>query len=437
MVTYPREPSRQETTICPVRPVLIPDQSGPPLPDPIPNVDLAREPLQPIGPFPPQFRALRPGCYLVRYKPLFPFSLHFDGTIRVQRDGFNTIASGDLYRHLLIAPIAEPNPAAGIPIFPRGRYSHYMRITQILEFITFGNSFTLGFELHRFNAPTNSWTNEGAFSAEMSWTTAPAGFPSSSDYLTGLVKNAAGAVVGNLTMGWVSSYLRRAVVEIDRVTQSEAPLENGAGRDWLEIFDEVGWDVDVEVSDSQVPEASGAGWSDSELHSYMLQWRESADLDGEWRYHVLCVRELDSTLRGIMYDAFGGDSNNIPREGAAIASHWVIPNADPWGLVKGQRFGAATAPYFRTAVHEIGHAQGLYHNTGDNGFMNTTDLIAASPGTFPNNISWAYHPDDQKRLRHLPDIESGPAAFRSVSPTAASRSAPTTWCSTPRASSCR
>jgi predicted Zn-dependent protease len=45
------------------------------------------------------------------------------------------------------------------------------------------------------------------------------------------------------------------------------------------------------------------------------------------------------------------------------------------------RFGSATGPYFRTAVHEIGHAMGLYHNTADNGLMSTTDSIMGNAVT--------------------------------------------------------
>ena len=150
-------------------------------------------------------------------------------------------------------------------------------------------------------------------------------------------------------------------------------------------------------------------------------------LDLDWRYHILCVRRIDETERGIMYDASSADTNNTPREGLAIASDWVYP-ADPvWGELQNVRFGDDPDTYFRTAVHELGHALGLYHNAADNGFMNTTDVIArrARPERpFPKNIRWAFHPDDEKRLRHMPDAWVRPGGIQfgedySVAPIAA------------------
>lgn len=424
---------------------LIPNPVGPfpPLPQPLQEVPIPQpqpvpqpglEPLQPFPvpfPWPPlKFRSVRCGCYLLNYKPSGSPLVTYDGTLRVECHGSGRTASGDLYQRPLIwlpwkpgfPPIPSsplllpgPSPSAGIPILSRGRYRYYLRVTQILEYFTIGTSFTLGFEMWRFTKSAGAWstggtwTNEGTFTALMSWQAAPAGYPSSSDYLAGDVKNSGGTVVGRLTMGWISAYLRKATVEIDRVSQSESPLHNGAGVDWKAIGDGIGWDITVDQSDSNLVEPSGESWSDAECHAAMLARRDASNLDAEWRYHVLCVRRLDSTSRGIMYDAYGGDSNNVPREGCAIASHWTVPTSAEWGLVKGVRFGTATSPYFRTAVHETGHAMGLYHNTSDNGFMNTTDVIAnnsLSPGSaaFPNNVQWSYHADDAKRLRHIPDI---------------------------------
>jgi len=373
-------------------------------------------------------RTLRAGCYLLRYTPLPSATAlvppHYDGTFRVQHDGPSTIASGDLYLHSVrFRPpwrsgrqlLTEPDPAAGIPIFARGRYRYYMRVTQILPRAA-GTHLVLGFELHRFDHATRTWSFDDAYTADLHWTAAPHGYPTASDYLRGDVRSSSGSMVGHLTMGWVSMYLRRAVIEIDRVAVSESALANAAGLDWPGILEQVGWDVTVDESDLDMTEPSGESWSDAEMHAEMLARRDSADLDAEWRYWLICVRRLDSTERGIMFDAYGGDSNNIPREGAGISSHWEIPNADPWGLVKGARFGDAPDPYFRTAVHELGHAMGLYHNAVDNGFMHTTPDIAANavpPQQFPQNIQWSHAPDDQKRLRHMPDmwVRPGGVAF--------------------------
>lgn len=410
----------------------------PPLPDDLPPLDpqtpapaSTADDLQPIPfPRPPiQLRSLRCGAYLVNYSPSGSSLVTYDGTLRVECHNAGRTASGDLYqRPVIFLPnpgfpprpprpvlLPGPNPAAGIPILPRGQYRYYLRVTQILERFTFGSSFTLGFELWRFTKSTGpwsaggTWTNEGAFSARMTWQAAPAGYPSAHDYLAGDVTNSSGVVTGRMTMGWVSAYLRKATVEIDRVPQSEPALDNGAGLHWNAIGDSVGWDITVDQSDANVAEPSGEFWSDAEAHAAMLARRAAANLDAEWRYHVLCVRRLDSTERGIMYDAYGGDSNNVPREGCVISTHWTIPNTPNYGTVQGMRFGAATGPYFRTAIHEIGHAMGLYHNTIDNGFMNTTNLIAdnsLAPGSpaFPNNVLWAYNADDAKRLRHMPDV---------------------------------
>ncbi|MBK8853227.1 MAG: hypothetical protein IPN10_03750 [Saprospiraceae bacterium] len=409
----------------------------PPLPEPVYSADAQSSSsevedglprLDPViaAPF-PVFKSLKAGCYLVSYKPLVNPLKAFDGTIRVEGHTGGKTASGDLYNRPVrfiprpwpLPPVitlgSPPNPALGIPILPRNQYTYYIRITSILEFSTITNSFNLGYQLYKYTAP-NTWALEGSFTAKMIWMTAPAGFPSPSNYLEGDVKNSVGNIVGRLKMGWVSKYLRKAVVEIDTVSGSEAPLNNAAGVDWTTVYKEVGWDVHTYTSSTNVAQASGNSWSDAEMHTAMLAKRDASNLDKEWRYHILSVKNLDSTPRGIMYDNGGTDSNNIPREGIGIASHWTIPNIPLWGLVAGQRSGASAKTFFRTAVHEIGHAMGLFHNTVNNGFMNTTDVIASSatpPVTpFPNNIIFSYADDDKRRLRHYPDIHVRPGGTR-------------------------
>ena len=370
---------------------------------------------------------IKEGCYLIKYTPSLidgnvrP-AIHYDGTLRIQLSGNNVIASGDLYLHQIssfeLPPFnSEPIPSQGIPIFRRRNYKYYLRVLKIQRNLT---NTIITFVRYRIGR-SNRWNNEGTFKAILKKVPAPLGFPSSSDYYTGSITNGIGTVVGNLTMGWVSKYLRRATIEIDKVSVSESPLDNGAGIDWRSVFNLVGWEVTIVQSNSKIIEPSGVSWSDAELHNAMLSVRDPSNLDKDWYYHILCVRRLDSTERGIMYDNDGTDSNNVPREGVGISSHWTVPYSDPWGLVKGLRFGSATAPYFRTALHEIGHAMGLYHNAIDNGIMNTTDTIAniaVFPVQFPNNIQWSHAPDDQHRLRHFPDIwvRPGGISFGSTYP---------------------
>lgn len=375
-------------------------------------------PIRPI-----RIRSLLSGCWLIRYTPHWTFArtdlfTHYDGTMRVERDGFNTIASGDLYIHnprLFPIPFPrqqEPDPGGGIPTFPIRNYRYYLRVTQILEWITFSDTFTLEFEMHRLNQATSTWTNSGTYTANMTWKSAPVGFPRSSAYLEGDVQDHYGQRVGCLTMGWVSEYLREATVELDSVTASEVAQDNGLGASWQDTMNQVGWKINLDVSDRNVAEPSGPGWSDAELHATLLAKRDRNNLDREWRYHLLHVQQLDSTSRGIMYDAYGGDSNNIPREGAGISSHWIFPEEERWGSLQGSRFGNAAGAYYRTAVHEIGHALGLHHNGPSARIMNTTGVIAsAGGGTFPNNIIYEFEADDAKKLRHWPDMRVRPGGI--------------------------
>lgn len=395
-------------------PALVPDI--PPLPDTI-EVELAAQDGLLV-------RQLRAGCYLMRYTPPFvlsPIVTHYDGTFRVDRNASVVTASGDLYTHRTVPgafpqPVTpEPNPSAGIPIFPRSRYAYYLRVVSVAESPLQLNPVVIRFNLFSYNAISRSFKDLGIHTATLRWGPPPAGFPSGNDFLSGDVRNASSGAAGTMTLAWISRNLRRATIEIDHHAQAERPLDNGAGVGWQAIFDQVGWQVTVTPSNNDVVEPSGESWSDGEMHAAMLARRDFSNLDAEWRYHVLCVRRIDSTPRGIMYDSGAVDSNNVPREGVGISSHWVTPDTAAWGLVRNTRFGTAPGPYFRTAVHEIGHAMGLYHNTIDLGIMNTTDVIAASsvgtPTPFPNNIQWSHAADDQRRLRHLPDMHVRPGGL--------------------------
>ncbi|KAK6536075.1 hypothetical protein TWF281_000321 [Arthrobotrys megalospora] len=212
----------------------------PPVLTPLPEL---RPPI--IWPW-PRFRYINTGAWLVNYElPGVGIATKFDGTIRVENNAAGRTASGDLYqrpgfwinfpglpRQWLSRP--PPSPSGGIPIQPRKAYRYYLRITRIDEFFSFGSTFKLGFQKYKYvevDKNNFTWTQEPAdseYTATMTWTTAPAGYPFPSDYAEGdVVLDKTGAVEGRLKMGRVSDFYRKVVVEIDNVPGSERPLDNG------------------------------------------------------------------------------------------------------------------------------------------------------------------------------------------------------------------
>lgn len=193
----------ERTAAIPPMPDLLP-----PAPEngPSPNPAL---PLPSPGPIIiPPLRSVRAGSWLLNYTPSGAALVSYDGTWRVESHSGGRTASGDLYQRPVIflpiplpSPLAitpkkpgisqglslkpilpsGPNPAAGIPILARSRYRYYLRVTALPEYFNFGISFSQGFQLYRFSAPT-SWALESTLTAQASpsrtRTTGEPGWPS-------------------------------------------------------------------------------------------------------------------------------------------------------------------------------------------------------------------------------------------------------------------
>jgi len=361
------------------------------------------------------------GCYYIR---LIPTSLHipsryqYEGTMRFQRIGGTILSSGDLYNNdickspTFCPSLSGSNRINNIPVFPRKQYAYYLRVIDVKESAELGKTVIMNIEHFRFDHAAASWSIGDILTVELKYSTAPDGI----HYWLGNIRTRTNVVLGQMAAVWISPFLRQAVVEIDCAAESECPLKNENGDDWQSVFKKAGWDMTIEAGDENVKEPEDLSWSNSELHKAMLDYRKRTNPDKEWRYHLLAVHKLDDDVFGMMYDNTIYDIDKIPREGAAIASHVMFSKDDCWGKCKNGRFGEFQNPYFRTAIHEIGHALMLYHpdNPYENYFMQKTIQIAgnaAVPVQFPDNIEWSFSPRDIRLLGHLPDIAIRPGGI--------------------------
>ncbi len=344
------------------------------------------------------------GCYYVRIIPTIPRAGmdYFHGTIRIESIEDTRICSGDIYRHLegTTGPETSFGAADAIPIFPRDQYSCYLETAVIEEASPDADEFSVELKLFAYESKSAELLDCGKRMLRLARAEAPKALIGTSfgeRFYRGEMRAAGGRLEGVVEMGRVSeTYFRRVSLEIDCMPDCSAPLDNGSGVEWRDVFENIGWKLDAlrveDVPETELRKAFpsvGRVWSTSQLHAAMETFRSpDADLDQRWHYHLLCVPQIAGFGRGVMYDGAVNEAGSPPREGAAIASDYRFPEAEDvdcdaresrlWGYTQfaGDQFSQASALYFRTAVHEVGHLFGLGHNQRDDGFMTASNIVA-------------------------------------------------------------
>jgi hypothetical protein len=385
--------------------------------------------------------SLREGCYLVSFKPnradpaVDPQT--YVGTLRVAKigdkksgDESRLRASGDLYRFSERArtaveivdgwKAAATRPGEEIPVFPLSDYAYYLEVPSPIDATE--KLPVLEFRAQKFDQTTRSLSAgsvcqlalaPGARTGEWTGTLTSGGEPR-----------------GEFSFRWISKILRRAQLRIFQIQPNKknpirAPhklLKGAAGIDWVPIFRKIGWQLEVTPEDRSGQEfnmVNGESWAPYDLSAVGLKLRENVDNDSRWVYDLMCVSRFENEqYLGIMFDTEAVDFNRRPRESAAVAALQGI-KVNGQDTVSQDAFGGRL--YFRTALHEVGHAMNLAHNLRGRTLMNTTEFLLSAPASdsgskgwknkgFANKFSpqWGFDSADKDWLQHAPDIAVRP-----------------------------
>jgi len=409
------------------------------------------------------------GCYRLSFRPQRSF-LEYRGTLRVDRTGAIPIVSGDLYRFLRLPPVVtetiattvatralnggdHPSPdtspavgslaearvagvslftrSLGIPIYPRNKYHSYLKGTALsVPRFSFGAcAITITMQEYVYTQPPVGQFN-GSFPAspgtrtiKMVLSAAPAPFGYPGVYFEGrLYEN--NVDKGSVSLGWVSSYFRRATIEVDTVVGAMAPQAVGT-ESLRSVYAKAGWDVRVTYDQTNVAIPAGvnstACWSSANLHALMVSVRNPAtNLDTDWHQHLVVVPATMGCGRGVMYDTL-----DVPREGVASFCDDGYPanESSSFGAASGQRQRDVPRAFLRSAAHETGHGFNQIHQEqeggADNSIMTTTPSVAnvlggpltGDPGIFPDNINLGFNEHVRHHLVHFPDIAVRPGGM--------------------------
>jgi len=425
-----------------------------PLPKPLPW------PHDPWPPFKFCSTTLKQGCYTLSFVPTGTpiFGTRYRGTLRVEQTATGIRFSGDLYTYRLLddlilhwpdraigrfeflraeTPTDEAADTGGsIPVYRRRSYHSYLKGTKarLFSIVPRGAecSFTLELDEFVYNHPATGFSGSfnNAPTRSLRYVLKKTAIPDlyTGDAYVGTTK------IGTVSIRWVSSFYRRAHLQIHTLQGSETPPAVGTTT-FATIFGDVGWELTVTDGGTIALPPALAGvninqcWSQGNLHTLMssVPGYSAAGLDSVWRVHLVAVPATLGCSRGIMFDSsLGADPNAVPREGSATFSRDGYPAGEVPDGMGGSHYDTAAnqqqrnvpRAYLRSATHEVGHAFNQIHQGfeggNDNSIMTPTPGVATVlglGGTFPDQINLAFNDRVKKHLRHLPDPAVRPGAM--------------------------
>jgi len=404
------------------------------------------------------FTRLKQGCYTVAFTPTGTpiFGTRFRGTIRVETLASGIRVSGDLYTRrlfddLVVKGVLEAtafgrirgadaaadgddlaaDTGGAIPIYPRRKYHSYLKGTgaRLFNIVMKGSPcfFTLDFDQFVYNHPATEFS--GSFNAARTrairFVLRHTGTP---DLYSGEAFEGT-TLLGTVSIRWVSSFFRRAALQLHTLQGFEAPPASVGASTFTSIFADVGWDVTfTDGGTVPLPAALAAVdplqcWSSANLHTLMssVPGYDPAALDAVWNVQLVSVPARLNCSRGIMFDSsLGADPNSVPREGSATFSRDGYPSNETanYDTAANQQQRNVPRAFLRSATHEVGHAFNQIHQGfelgNDNSIMTPTPSVAnvlGAAGTFPDDINLAFNDTVKRHLRHLPDPAVRPGAM--------------------------
>lgn len=206
---------------------------------------------------------------------------------------------------------------------------------------------------------------------------------------------------------WVSDYFRKAIVKIECAPGIPAP-KNTKGVTWQSAFNQTKWLVETEYGRDLTHPSGGDKWHVSDLSLVMNE--QAKTTKDAWVYYLMCIEyfkgykpDRKHEAAGWMFDHENLDTNEVPREGAAISAKWQFPNADWCKKCKGE-IGNLDLAYLRLAIHEVLHSMGILHDDKNDNLTNITEEVARQNSeNFPTEKSFYLNRTTILMLNHYPD----------------------------------